>query len=122
MISLHAVKSVSNTFPFNKGFSRPKSGAQRSAGVKAAAQWKDTLVYTGRMPLEGLEFLGPVSEMHQFVVVEYPGEEERICVSLHDFLPVNPKSPITAARLLSGGSLSPLLQNSFYILPPYPRL
>eukprot|EP00967_Tisochrysis_lutea_P006370 scaffold7554_cov15-Tisochrysis_lutea.AAC.3 len=43
MISLHAVKSVSNTFPFNKGFSRPKSGAQRSAGVKAAAQWKDTL-------------------------------------------------------------------------------
>ncbi|KAF5843870.1 hypothetical protein DUNSADRAFT_5108, partial [Dunaliella salina] len=102
MSSLIRIKTLRSPSSSN-GTYRPRARAWCCARLTAAAQKKDTLVYTGCMPLEGLEFLGAVSEKHQFVAVESPCEE-RICVSLHDFLPINPKSPLTAVRLLSGGS------------------
>ena len=74
----------------------------------AQAQAAAGRVYRATCPLVGLEALaeslGPLypdpAHLHHYVVLEMEG-----VVVAYDFLPADPSSPITAARLLSGGSV-----------------
>ena len=67
-------------------------------------------VFVASVPLEGFEvasdffFPGGVPSQfeHRMVLVRYAGDAS---TTLYDFLPADPKSPKTAAMLLSGGSV-----------------
>lgn len=82
---------------------------RQRASVAAAAQATAGRVYRATCPLVGLEALaeslGPLypdpAHLHHYVVLETAGGN----VVAYDFLPADPTSPLTAARLLSGGSV-----------------
>ena len=67
-------------------------------------------VFVASVPLEGFELASdfffpggvPTQFEHRMVLVRYAGDAN---TTLYDFLPAEPKSPKTAATLLSGGSV-----------------
>lgn len=80
-------------------------------------------IYIYKSPLIGWErvvsiadALGPASDslaLHAGIVVDADG------VVLHDFVPADPTSPITAARLLAGGSVPGALCDACVSRAPY---
>lgn len=89
---------------------------RRSLPAAAAAQPATGRVYRATCPLEGweaaAEALGALYpsqlHLHTFVILESFGADsgaDQPSVMAYDFLPDQPTSPVTAAVLLSGGSV-----------------
>ena len=88
------------------------NGTTRSDASEAAAD-----VFIARVPLEGMERIdgavfgergGPAGTSHWMVLVRHAGDEH---AAVYDFLPKAPKSPITAAKLLSGNSVEGVVRS-----------
>lgn len=94
--------------PTNRCQPQPRRQRRASVAAPAQAQAAAGRVYRATCPLVGLEALaeslGPLypdpAHLHHYVVLEVDGR-----VWAYDFLPADPTSPLTAARLLSGGSV-----------------
>ena len=74
-------------------------------------------VFIACVPLEGMERIdgamfgergGPAGTSHWMVLVRHAGDEH---AAVYDFLPKTPKSPFTAAKLLSGNSVEGVVRS-----------
>tara|TARA_B110000008_G_scaffold265947_1_gene291614 strand:- start:542 stop:1375 length:834 start_codon:yes stop_codon:yes gene_type:complete len=94
------------------GTDRARDAASTSEASEAAAD-----VFIACVPLEGMERIdgamfgergGPAGTSHWMVLVRHAGDEH---AAVYDFLPKTPKSPFTAAKLLSGNSVEGVVRS-----------
>ena len=93
------------------------NGTERERRGESDASEAAADVFIARVPLEGMERIdgavfgergGPAGTSHWMVLVRHAGDEH---AAVYDFLPKAPKSPITAAKLLSGNSVEGVVRS-----------